>query len=247
MRVGALPVAADRLAPAGELSGPQTMVVNALLLRAGSRAVLVDAGSGPSIACWPGGRDWLPRALAQAGVAPGDIELVVLTHLDFDHAGGLLAADGELVFPRARVAVLAEGPDAVRGIEPAGPLDHAPRLAAALERHGVLEGLADGDEPVPGVVLRALPGHRPGHAGVGVADDLLHLGDLFHHPVHVQQPGWHDAFDDDAALARRTRQTLLAECAASGIVSTGGHLPGRYGGRVVPAAAGFRWRQRRSR
>src|SRR5690606_20688407 len=108
------------------LPEPQAMVVNALLLRGRAGVVLVDAGSGPSIASWPGGRDRFADALAAAGVSPPDVDLVLLTHLDFDHAGGLLTADGRPAYPNARVVALREGPDAVRGATPASPWDHAP-------------------------------------------------------------------------------------------------------------------------
>ncbi len=77
---------------------------NAFLARAGEATVLVDTGVGP-----PGGDDpflperdgRLPALLAGVGVEPGDIELVVLTHLHPDHVGWNML-DGEPFFPRAR-------------------------------------------------------------------------------------------------------------------------------------------------
>jgi glyoxylase-like metal-dependent hydrolase (beta-lactamase superfamily II) len=142
------------------------------------------------------------------------------------------------------VAAVGDGIRIARGAPPTSALDLAPVAVAALEAHGRLDELADGDEPVPGLRVRTLPGHRPGHAGFEVdARDgrLVHLGDLFHHELHVANPAWHDPFDDDPVLARRTRATLTEEVAARGVLCVAGHLPGAPPGRVVRAGAGHAW------
>lgn len=248
LTVGVLPIAAERLAPAGVL--PDRLVampVRALLLRKAGRAVLIDAGPGDLVRHWPGGRDLLGPALARAGVDRSAVDLVLLTHLDFDHVGGaLVTVDGcpALAFPQARVAALGDGVRAARGASPSTSLDLAPTVVAALDAHGVVEELVDGEHPAPGLRVRALPGHRPGHAGFAVDTrdgPLLHAGDLFHHELHVAHPDWHDAFDSDPAAARRTRRAVTAELAASGGPCVAGHLPGDRAGRIVRAESGFAW------
>src|SRR4029079_3396438 len=83
--------------------------INVLLLESGSDVVLVDCGAGVAGSWWPfeGFRSDTETALAHAGVSPGDVALVVLTHLDYDHAGGLLQGawpdDLRLAFPQANV------------------------------------------------------------------------------------------------------------------------------------------------
>ena len=88
-----------------------------LLVREGGRTVLFEAGIGaffePALRARYGvveDRHVLVESLAAVGVQPDQIDLVVLSHLHFDHAGGVLAAwrEGgppELVFPRARYVV----------------------------------------------------------------------------------------------------------------------------------------------
>jgi glyoxylase-like metal-dependent hydrolase (beta-lactamase superfamily II) len=44
-------------------------------------------------------------SLAESGTAPGDIEVVVLTHVHDDHIGGTVTAQGEPAFPNARYVV----------------------------------------------------------------------------------------------------------------------------------------------
>lgn len=91
LEAGTLPIAGTDLAPEGVLPDVLVAPVNALLLRGHGRAILVDAGSGPFIEVWPGATDNLPSLLEAEGATP---DLIIVTHLDFDHAGGLVVAGG---------------------------------------------------------------------------------------------------------------------------------------------------------
>ena len=79
---------------------------NALLLRSPSGTILVDAGSGPLLDRWPyeGAHADVVTALGRAGVAPGDVDTVVLTHLDDDHVGGVFEGAWPDVRPAFRRA-----------------------------------------------------------------------------------------------------------------------------------------------
>ena len=84
---GTIELPAAALGP--EAAGPARTAVTATLLRGHGRTVLVDAGTGPCAALWPGaGGDGLLGALERAGAAPSAITEILLTHLDFDHSGG---------------------------------------------------------------------------------------------------------------------------------------------------------------
>ena len=81
--------------------GPIRTPVNAFAVNTGERLYLVDAGTAPGFAP---GLSLLPEALAAAGLDPARVDMVVLTHLHVDHAGGLVR-DGEPMFPNAQVVV----------------------------------------------------------------------------------------------------------------------------------------------
>lgn len=232
LRTGFLDFEPGALLPARAATAP----VNALLLRGRGETVLVDAGSGVADVLWPGACH-LDEALALAGASGADVDLLVLTHLDFDHAGGGLAGSWpdhlEPAFPRAAV-----GAADLEAWRP-GKLDEwdvGTRLVAAYEAAGGLEIVADGAEVRPGLRLVSAPGHRPGHCVLLVGEELVHGADLVHHEAHIVHPEWDRAYDADPERALATRRLWLARLAATGTPAVFSHLPGR--GRVV---AGPRW------
>ena len=222
--------------------------VNGLLLRRPGRTILVDAGSGVLSHLWAfdGIVSEVPEALAAAGVRADEIDLVLLTHLDDDHIGGLLAGSWpeplELAFGQARVLAPRAGLEAVAAGEglPVG-VEERRRVVALLENAGVVETFEPGDEIAPGVRVRDAPGHRAGHVCVEVAGDppFVHLADALHHEAHVEHPEWDGPADDDRPLALATRIALLRELADSSARAVASHVAGPAGFTVVAAGSGF--------
>jgi len=97
--------------------------------------------------------------------------------------------------------------------------------------------LYDSDRTVaPGVDLSSTPGHTPGHNSVVISsgpERAIILGDVVHCPVQLDEEEWGCVFDVDPALARSTRDNLLAELEGSSTIAAGGHFTDFSFGRVM--------------
>ena len=185
--------------------GPAELTCHCLLLETDAGPVLIDTGTTASdpdaagAALDPTFRtidrvrltaDEAAANQARAlGHAPETIAHIVMTHLDFDHAAGLVdfpAARVHLSAAEARAARTATGPKATRRYRPA-QFGSSERRWHTYGRFpetwfGLPAAAIDG---VPGVMLVPLPGHTPGHCGVAIQTGggwLLHAADaIFNH------------------------------------------------------------------
>jgi glyoxylase-like metal-dependent hydrolase (beta-lactamase superfamily II) len=167
----------------------------------------------------------LVRQLARERIPLADVRHVLVTHLDLDHAGGLVdlphatvhAAAAELAAATAR----ASATDRSRYL--AHHLQHGPRWQPLGEATGERFDLVSG--PVDGLSDRfcwfRLPGHTAGHTGYGVhlpdgrwlcmvGDAVLEVQEITHpHPHRTAAiRGHHRLFDHDAAQAGLVRERL---------------------------------------
>lgn len=195
--------------------------------RAGGGIVLVDAGVGPHdspAASWAPVPGSLPARLDAAGIAPDDVEVVVLTHLHEDHVGW--AVDGTPRFPRARH--LAQRSD-VAALSPGSAV--AARVVAPLRRAGLLEEVdgratlvSAGDERLEVVPT---PGHTPGHQSLvvdGGGRRVVVTGDVLVAALQLVAPDLAYRFEQDRALARQTRLRLLADARRERALLATAHL-----------------------
>ncbi len=221
------------------------LATNCLLARNGQHTVLVDTGYGSKLSekereiysSAPGSP--LVENLATIGLGPEDIDLVVFSHLHFDHAGGgtQRAAGGTLqpAFPKATyVAQRREWIDAISGAaELRG--SYPPENLLPLHEAGQLR-LIDGDETiVPGLLAMVTGGHTAGHQALAFrsgGDTAVYLGDLC--PTRAHLPSlWCMAYDVYPLDTRRRKPAMLGQAADENWLVFWDHDPDRPCSRLV--------------
>ncbi len=195
----------------------------AAVVRLGGRVVVLETGIGSKL---PERRArqwgvWQPegmlRSLARLGVRPEEVDLVVATHLHWDHAGGFTRrSEGGVVrptFPRARYLVQRREWDFALAPDVRSRAAYVAEDLLPVAEAGLVEFLDGEAEVVPGLVLRPTGGHTPGHQVVIVRSGELVCaltGDLVGLRPHLR-PAWNSAADLDVLRLLEEKARLLEE------------------------------------
>jgi len=216
---------------------------NCLLLRDGSRTVLIETGYGDKWsdkerAIWDLERRTVVDALAEVGVEPGDIDTVIVTHLHFDHAAGLtrLGADGDPVptFPNAEIVVnRQEWEDALANRSTMTRTYLESHLKPIADRVRLIDVELAPDpqghaEAIPGVVAMPMPGHTWGQQGLRFADErgtIVFPGDVMPTIHHAPLP-YSMAYDMLPYENMLRKRALLESAAGEGWRLAIDHEPG---------------------
>lgn len=213
--------------------------VGGFLVRIGDRLVLLDAGVGDlHNEMFEGGR--FLDSLRGLGVAPTDIDIVIVSHLHSDHMGWLATSEGS-TFPNATIHV--GSADWEHFVEQG---HGGERRVGLLRKVEAQVSLIEADEATiaPGVTARHTPGHTPGHTSTVLSsgdERLIVLGDALHCPAQLTEPEWQFVFDVDPVLAARTREGLLREAEDDGTALLPCHFPGMQAARLLPGEGTRRW------
>jgi glyoxylase-like metal-dependent hydrolase (beta-lactamase superfamily II) len=208
-------VSKDQVIAAAEAAYfPKDMVVcpyNPQVINTGSKLLLIDTGWGPGVDPAVG---QVLRNMVAAGIDPGTVDTVIISHFHRDHINGLRKADGALAFPNAEIKVPApewafwmsdDNMSKASGNMMQGNFANARKMFA---------GLADrvtkyewGQEVVPGITAIETPGHTPGHTSFAVQSGparVLIQSDVTNIPaLFVRHPDWHVMYDHgEAGFAR---------------------------------------------
>jgi glyoxylase-like metal-dependent hydrolase (beta-lactamase superfamily II) len=221
-----------------------TLAMRPLLVR-GVRTMLIDSGLGDYQSAKFNALYGVDRtrnlddALAEAGVSPADIDIVLATHLHFDHAGGFLTrrGDGQMRprFPRARYVVRrGEWEDATHpharsraGYQP----EHFVPLAAA----GVLELVSDDQTIMPGVRVQRTGGHTMHHQMVWLESGnarAAYVGDMLPSSAHLDA-AWMTAFDLYPMDTMTAKEAFVREALARDTLVLFPHDPAMAAGYIT--------------
>ena len=214
--------------PADDRNRIRLNLVCPLIMRGGA-AVLVDTGIGNRLSSverkiFDHGEGWLLDGLKALGMEPGDVTHVVLSHLHFDHCGGIVRRRPsgvlEAAFPRATVLVQRGELEIARG-------SRNERLRAAY-RHieeclaplgNALEPLEGDTALMSGLAIRVTGGHTADHQIVIVSDNaggcFAHLADIVPTRSHMKGP-WNQAYDLDALRTMEAKADYLERAIEGG-------------------------------
>lgn len=221
--------------------------VHSFVITAGATTIVVDTCVGDHGERPLPNDPEFPGRLAAAIVGGLDaVDVVVCTHLHFDHVGWNTRRDptsGRLVptFPNARYLVSRTEYDAAREHHGIGhdilgvsitPLVEAGRFDPVDADHRISD------------TVRLVPthGHSPGHVSVLVESNgerALITGDIVHTPIQFVRPDiTADRFDHDPVAARATRRRVIDDVADGATLVLGTHFPPPTAGRVHRSADG---------
>ena len=240
-------------APSGKLMSS----MHSWLIRTDQHVILIDTGCGngksralPLFERFHQlNKPYLDR-LAQAGVNPQDVTLVINTHLHVDHVGwNTQWLNGQWVptFPNAKY-IFGRSEFKHWSTEGEG-LSRLPENQAVIEdsvlpivQAGLHELADDGAEIIPGLRMHDLSGHTQGQMMVMLSDghhSAVFPGDALHQPMQIYEPTWNSRFCELADVAIKSRLRLLEHCADREACLFPAHFGHPHGGWVQRAGECF--------
>lgn len=171
-----------------------------------------NASSDP--ARWP---TRIEEALHTLGHKPDDVDIVIDTHLHFDHAGGNTHVDADgaihLSFPRARYFVQKGEWEYAHSRNERIQASYLPHNFQPVMQAGRLELLEGDVDVVPGVAVRRTPGHTPHHQSVTIRSrdqSACFLADVIPTSAHLPLP-WIMGYDVEPLVTLESKRALLAQ------------------------------------
>jgi glyoxylase-like metal-dependent hydrolase (beta-lactamase superfamily II) len=179
--------------------------LNSLLIRTGKQNALVETGMGNKLSermiKFYGQPAKLLANVAAAGIAPDDIDIVINTHLHFDHCGWntMRGKDGKIVptFPRAKYYAPEGEWQYARKPSERDSISYIPDNYDPLVQTGQMTLLKGGEEIVPGISVKTFPGHTAHMQAVIVESGgrtACYISDLIPTTAHIDI-AWGMAFD----------------------------------------------------
>jgi glyoxylase-like metal-dependent hydrolase (beta-lactamase superfamily II) len=225
-----------------------TQALNCLLIETRSGRVLVETGVGERMDDHRRAQrgvdgDSIVPALEKAGFDAATVDAVAMSHLHFDHAGGLLRTDGSAAFPNARIVAQAREWEFALGTNPRLQASYEQDELRLMEPAG-RAGAADGDEEIiPGVSVIRTGGHSGGHQAIAIRGPngtVGFFGDLCMRPWSAN-PRWVPSFDDFPLTSVEVKASLFRQAAEERWTVVLSHEPRSPVGRLLPDRDRYRF------
>lgn len=202
------------------------LAMRCLLVETGDALVLIDNGAGNKedekfLDIYGienrGSPSRVEDALRAAGFAPADVDIVIDTHLHFDHAGGNTFKDEDgqirLSFPRARYVVQRGEWEYAHWRNERIQASYLPHNFDPVHAAGQFDFVEGEAEIVPGVRVRPTPGHTPHHQSVIIASEdesACFLADVMPTSAHLPLP-WIMAYDVEPLVTLESKRKLVEQ------------------------------------
>lgn len=188
--------------------------MSCILMRADGRNILIDTGLGAPFS-------QLQKELQAEGLRPGDIDMVLITHLHNDHIGGMMAG-GKPVFTNATVYINRLEAEAWLAMDSSKNGLQRAMMEAYKSRLRLFEG---GDSIEGGIKTIPAYGHTPGHT-MFQKDNILIIGDLIHGvALQVRYPEHCANYDMDKEKSVAVRRQTLDYASRNNLEVYGMHIP----------------------
>jgi len=212
------------------------MRANSLLLRAGGKTILAETGNGTK---WDAKQrgiygvqegDPLMDSLGKFGVKPEHIDLVINTHLHFDHAGGNTRIQGDRVaptFPNARYLVQRVELEHALNPTERDRASYFPENYQPITEAGKWDLLEGDVEVLPGISVERVPGHNANIQAVkitGGGKTVAFVADLVPTRHHIPLP-WIMAYDLYPLQTLETKRKWIPRIVREGWIIVFGHDP----------------------
>lgn len=176
----------------------------------------------------------LTDQLQALGVSREEVSHVIITHAHYDHYSGVTTDKGESIvpaFPQAR-HFLGKGDWDWEEIRKAmaNPSSNESKTLGVVNRLGFLELVIGDKELARGVEIVSAPGESPGHQVLRVrsgGETAYCVGDLFHHWVEIENPGWMATWCDPTSNLRSRKMVLESALKENAILIPSHMPPGR--------------------
>jgi glyoxylase-like metal-dependent hydrolase (beta-lactamase superfamily II) len=218
--------------------------LNTLVVRSRGKLILVDTGVGAKLTekqrttIFPGDYGYLLGRLRTLGIGPEDVDVVINSHLHFDHCGwntALVHGRPLPTFPNAQYFIQRGEYEAATHTNERTRASYIAENFTPLAETGQLQ-LVEGEIHVTDeVVIVPSPGHTADHISVVLSsggETAIFVGDIAQHVVQLERAAWISAFDVLPLVSLETKKRLMQRAIEENALVLGPHVVYPGAGRM---------------